>query len=432
MFAYFSRKISRHFLKNENGVVTVLSLFLVTALLIIFGLSVDYANGIRLKAQMQAAADAAALAAAIDLPDKNLATKEGLSIAKTNLPTAEHGGVVISSDFEYGQWDSNQSKFNVGGEPYNAVRVTANRNNNRNNPMGTYMLKLAGVASFNVSASSIALARPDDSCEDGGFFSADKIYSGSNNNYLNGFCLYGNKGVKVSSDNSFETGVKVAMSNLSDLEKGGKNKGLSDALIENTYSLVLPSLVSGTIKDMENGTFSGLPSFITFGPVKLDKIEDKTKLQENTLYIVKDVADLGSDKTRKNIAIVAKKEVKVGSNNTLHNVVFATHDKILFGSNNEIGLNTYCNSGEFNSYIFSSSNIEFGSNNTIRGVQMASREEIKLGSELGMVEGVHAEALGAFDYGSADNYSGCAGRLKSSFANPQYNNSAYVSFALIR
>lgn len=211
-----------------------------------------------------------------------------------------------------------------------------------------------------------------------------------------------------------------------------KNKGLSDALIENTYSLVLPDLVSDVISDMRSATFAGLPSFITYGPVKLEKIEDKTKLQENTLYIVDDVADLGSNKTRKNIAIVAQKEIKVGSDNTLHYVVFATHDKILFGSNNDIGINPYCNSGEFNSYIFSSSNIEFGSNNSIRGVQMASREEIKLGSELGKVEGVHTEALGSFDYGSADNYGGCAGRLTSAFANPNYDNGAYVSFALVR
>jgi len=431
MFRPNVRKSIRLFGGNEDGALTALSLALLVAFLMIFGLAVDYANGIRLKAQLQAATDASALAAVIDLPDNVEATSQGLAIARTYLADTDHGNAILASDFEYGQWDG--GTFIKDATPHNAVRVTMNRGNSRGNALRTYMLRLVGMSSFDVAASSIALARVLPECETGGFFSEAQVISGSNNDYLDEFCLYGRQGVKIGSDNTFDTGANIGMESLSNFEQSGNNRGVNDALIESTYDLVLPDLVGSVIGSMASASLTSLPGFVSSATVRrLNSIDSTTVLIPNSLYIVDEVADLGSDRTISDIAIVAGKEIKVGSNNTLYNVAFATHDKILYGSNNEIGLSTYCGSGEYSSYAFTSSNIEFGSANLIRGMQMASRQEIKLGSDVRGIEGVHAEALGNFDYGSADVYGGCPGGLDSAFANPEYDNGIYVHFSLVR
>jgi len=195
-------------------------------------------------------------------------------------------------------------------------------------------------------------------------------------------------------------------------------------LNKNTYNLQLPGKVDGIVAGLRAGSFADLPSYIKFGPVYKSKIEDSDKLEPNTLYIVDDVADLGSHQNISNVAIVANKEVKVGSYNQLHNVFFASMDKVLLGSNNTIGSSTPCSSGKYESFIYSGSNIEFGSNNTLKGIQMAAKEQLKLGSDI-FGQGIYGEASGEIDYGSADHFEGCPNGLLS-------EESTFSSFALLR
>jgi hypothetical protein len=144
-------------------------------------------------------------------------------------------------------------------------------------------------------------------------------------------------------------------------------------------------------------------------------------LTPNTLYIVNDVADLGSNRTVENIAIVAVKEVKTGSNVILRNVVLATNDKILFGSSNDFGSSNYCDSGNYSVYAFAGDNIEFGSESLIRGTQLVTRKMLKLGSTLRGLQGVYGEALEDIDYGSADVFGGCPGGLTSGVGDTAIN-----------
>ena len=117
--------------------------------------------------------------------------------------------------------------------------------------------------------------------------------------------------MKIGSDTFFEAGVKVEKPDTRDFEKSGNNKGVKDALQEYEYDLseeygAIPNIVS----QMQAGSTSELPSWITEGPVYKNKIEESTQLKSDTLYVVKDVADLGSDRKVSKVAIVQKRKSK--------------------------------------------------------------------------------------------------------------------------
>lgn len=395
------------FLADESGAATFFSLFLVLILLMFSGIAIDYANGERTRSQLQAAADAGAAAAVTRLSDQTEARVRAIELASANAPEARNGNVVAVEEVVFGRWDRVNQRFEAGASPLNAVEVTARRAEANANALPTFLMRLLGVDRLNVAARSVTLALPG-RCTGGGFFSRGRVKSGSNNDYLNSFCLYGDLGVEIGSDTYFESGTGIEMPRLSDFKQSGNNVGVDDALNETTRTLTLPDLVPGVITAMRSGDLSqaGLPSYIT--QVRyVTSITSSTVLQPGTLYIVEEVADIGSNQTVSDIAIVAGKEVKTGSNVRMHNVVFSTTDKILFGSSNDFGTSDFCDRGSYSIYAFAGDNIEFGSQSLIRGMQMASRNMIKLGSELRAADGVYGEAINDIEYGSADSLEGC-------------------------
>lgn len=405
-----ARPLLTRFLSEEDGAATIWSLFFFFMFMIVGGVALDFALGERSRTHMQVTADASAHAASLALPDPVAAASAASAMETLNAPSPDFGDVIRAGDIEIGRWNSVTRSLETGVRAPSAVRVTARRH--ADNPVETLLLRFVGLSSLQVAAQATSIALPP-SCSDGGFFTESWIISGSNNTYVDGFCLYGRQGVKIGSTNSFEAGTFIGMENLADFVQSSDNAGVADALQEGTATLTLPDLVPGIVSDMKAGNLSGLPDFITSGPVFLTEIIQDTVLSSGTLYVVDQVADLGSDVTVENVAIVAGKEVKTGSNVVMRNVVLATTDKILFGSTNDFGTDDYCGTGEYSVYAFAGDNIEFGSQSLIRAMQMASRGMIKLGSELRAVEGVYGEALLDFDYGSADVYGGCPTGLMS-------------------
>ena len=310
----------RSFCRAEEGAFTFLLIFFILGSMMALGVSVDSANAMRKGEQMQYTANAVALAAAQDLPVKENAIDAGLAIAALNLAQTNNIAAVGQSDIRVGNFDAATGMFTVDVQPFNAVDVRVVRDANRGNALVTYLARLAGRPSYDIDVRAVALATGGGApCSSGGFFSNDRVYSGRNNDCTNGFCLYGRLGVKISSDNSFEEGVKVEMPRLRDFEQGGSNAGIDNALNENEYPNLADAYnsVPGIVASLQAGDLSVLRSHLNITEVKYrEKIEESDlPLEENTLYIVDDVADFGSDQTIKNIAVVAVKEVKMGSNN---------------------------------------------------------------------------------------------------------------------
>ncbi len=401
------------FKRDETAGITVFAAVMLPVLLLIMAFVIDL-NLARFEGnRLQIAADSAALAGASQLPNDGDAILAALEYSDKNREDVYGHPVLMAADIDTGNWDG--TTFVAGGVPKNAVRVVTRRSDVNSNPLAAIFSGLAGIENFQLGRIAVARSGPGVSCQSGGFYTEGEVISGSNNIYVSNFCLYGEEGVKIGSDNEFGGGTEIGMSDLDDFQEGGNNEGVDNALHETEKDLVLVALVSGIISDMSEPILTGMPDYITNGPVELDEITDSTSLLPNTLYIVDGVVDFGSDANVADIAIVADGEIKVGSNSTLENVVFASNNKILIGSDVVMGVADFCDVGTYGIYLFSEDNIEMGSNNTLQGVQMAAKGDLKLSSDVGILAGVYGEAVGNIEYGSADSFTGCEGGLESLF-----------------
>jgi uncharacterized membrane protein len=73
---------------------------------------------------LQVTADAAALAAAPELPNPNKAWAKALLQVETNMPSATHGKVLDRTDVFLGNWNPVTETWLPGVGPLNAIKVT--------------------------------------------------------------------------------------------------------------------------------------------------------------------------------------------------------------------------------------------------------------------------------------------------------------------
>lgn len=117
-------------------------------------IAVDIARGQAIKEQLQLAAEAAALAAAIELPDVSKAKQTARLYAARNLPG--FGEVVGDEDIETGRWDPGSRTIVADGRSTNAIRVTAELSESDSNGLSTIFAGLFGLSALDVSASAAA------------------------------------------------------------------------------------------------------------------------------------------------------------------------------------------------------------------------------------------------------------------------------------
>lgn len=383
------------------------------------GLAVDYTNGVKAKAHLQAVADAGALAGVQDLPDEAIANTTVKQFVALNAPESNYGIVVKNEDIVFGTWNPTTRSLEFGNPPYNAVSVVVHRRQSGDNPVPTLLLRLGGILSWDVQARAIAIRGISEQiagpCSSGGLFTKGVVYSGSKNDYVDSFCLHGEQGVTIQSTNTFAPGTVISMNDHeNDFVQSSDNIIPEGTLASSTYDFPLIDLIPGLESDLSSGDRSRLPDFIT-QVIRVNEITSSTELVEGALYIVTEVADFGSNITLNNIAVVAGKEIKTGSNVIMTNTFLVTNEKILFGSANDFGSADFCDQGTYSIYAYSGNNIEFGSESLFQGMQLAAAGEIKLGSELRGMNGLYGQAAGNIDYGSADVYGGCPEGLIGEF-----------------
>ena len=139
---------------GEGGVST--RALVLPVLVGIAGLAIDLGYVLFVQADLQAAADAAALAAASSLDDEDAASDLALEYAEKNLPSAEYGNILVASDVEFGNWDDATRTFTLGGASVNAVRVTTRRAQENGNAVSMFFAQAVGFATRDVVADSIA------------------------------------------------------------------------------------------------------------------------------------------------------------------------------------------------------------------------------------------------------------------------------------
>lgn len=144
------------FVRDERGSVLPLVGLCMLVIFVVGAIVIDLGYQEALRSQMTAAADAAALAAVIELPSKSRATDAAMRYAEMNMPEAANGHVLFRDDIEFGYWDHTHRSFDSGGKPVNAVRVTLRRSDENGNAAPTFFLHLFGAQEAEITTQSLA------------------------------------------------------------------------------------------------------------------------------------------------------------------------------------------------------------------------------------------------------------------------------------
>ena len=420
--ALFKQRM-RTVLKDESGAGSIMALFVFFTMLMVGSLAVDYANGVRTKAQLQAVADAAAMAGMREL-------SEGPDAARAAaVAHAERFGpnLLRENDVLVGEWANGVFTSNSAGTP-NAVKVSTRRDDRNNNPLPTHLMFLIGVDRLNIATPSVvARVSTRANCSGGGYFAQGRVSGNSRNDYRDGFCVHGEEAVQLHNNNHFELGTIVSSPDVNNITGHRNNHGMAEATRAASHEFTFANEVSARIADLRDAWLNQdvLPDYISGGPIYLDEIRGNESLQRGMLYIVDGDVYLRGNRHFEDVAIVASGDIDIHSNVTLRNVVLAADGKIETNSNVEIGGTEYdyCARDTYSAYLLARGDIIFNSNNTLRGIFMVSEGDIRMNSNNRATEGLYAEALGDITYNSSALKMGCI---------PGYDNEMGFNGSIVR
>src|SRR5918994_1830212 len=146
----------RALLRDQRGNIAMLFGLMIGVLFAFSALAIDGGNLYVLKSKLQRTADAAALAAASQLPDESDARAAALEYAVKNMSVEQHGSTLVDGDIDFGYWHLGTRSFVPGGVPVNAAMVTTRRSAANANPAGTYFARLMGYDEVDVETTSVA------------------------------------------------------------------------------------------------------------------------------------------------------------------------------------------------------------------------------------------------------------------------------------
>jgi len=148
---------------RRGGVAAMLALAL-PKLAGFAAVAVDLGHARAVRAELQAAVDLAAIAAARRLPDKAAAVAAARDYVARNAAAARHGIVTEAGDVTFGRYDAEADAFVVDPNDPRAVRVVAKRAAARGNAVPTSFGRLLGFDSIDVSVEAIAGAGRTPAC----------------------------------------------------------------------------------------------------------------------------------------------------------------------------------------------------------------------------------------------------------------------------
>jgi Flp pilus assembly protein TadG len=144
------------FARDERGSILPLVGLCLLVVLGFAAVAIDLGQQAALRSELQATGDAAALAAASQLPDLAKARAKALDYAEKNMPAATNGTVLNDDDIVFGTWYSNTRQFVENGPVINAVKVTVRRSSANGNPAPTFFLHVFGQDHADLSAGAMA------------------------------------------------------------------------------------------------------------------------------------------------------------------------------------------------------------------------------------------------------------------------------------
>ena len=431
------RRLARRLRGDERGAASLWSLMSFLIITAICGLAVDATNAFRARTMLQATADAAALAAAIDLPDTAVAAGIARTYAARNMPPSTHGEVLRPEDVSFGAWDAAARVFTAGAPEPDAVLVVLRRAAANGNAWPTSLLRIVGRSNWDISAAAIA-QRFIPQCLTDGLVARGMVDISSNNAFSGGMCVHGNAGVDMQNENRFASGVRVSVPDLPDdlyVPSGdiGKNPGLADALVEDILDPRMVDHIEEIIAGLLDRAPAVTPDYINPNEpviVKDDKF-DFSDLEPGRVYHIQcpenKIANIPGDAPLDRVVIVADCRLHVGEGAQLSDVVLASraapngNDKVNldFAADVTLGADDDCAAGG-GVQLFSTSSVHVPSSTTHNGVQIVAADDIDLGARVHGIHGMNAQAGGDITMTSRDAIGACTGGAPALFTSWYY------------
>ncbi len=439
------------FFADQRGAGTIMGLLWFMLLVGITGMAVDVTNGFRSRTMLQATADAAALAGAIDLPDQAAAVATAVAYSDGNMPTAMYGDVLQPGDVEIGSWDMATRSFTEGGLVVNvldpdgplvpdAVRVTLHQTEANANAVPMSFLRIIGLQTWDVNVQAVA-QRFIPECLKDGLVARVVVGMSSNNDFVNEICLHGQQGVEMQNNNSYQPDVTVSMpdpDNQLVIPAVGmtSNPGLPEALRENILDPRMVNHVDEILLALLDAASPIVPGYIDIGePVIVvdDKYEFDTYFQ-GRIYEVRcdpnNQVSVPANTSLSNVVIISECNISVGANASLSNVVLGStalgngaqpldSSNINFSADVDLGVADDCAPGG-GVQIFSSASVHFSSSMTINGVQVVAAGDVDLGARGQGVNGISVQAGGNITLTSNNMFGLCSGGAPNLFTVPYY------------
>lgn len=325
-----------NFMRREEGGMTILGLYFFIFMAIFGAFAVDGMNISASQVHLQKAADQAAHAALYnvsfaggDSAEADNAKQLAIDVVSATLPPARFGTSIEIDDIVFGTFDHTTRTFTADPTSTSAVMAQTSFTRGRANALNTYLFKLIGYDSFDITRQAVyEIYKPG--CMREGFIADGIVDVQSNNNYSNGFCIHSNTHVSMNNNNTFEAGTIVSMEDLDNLDLPASgfetNDGLKAALRQGTMNLRILSRIEHMIALYRDpsanvpGDTPPLPDYI------LDKTASATQITAKKLEtadilpgFVYDVKCQGNKLT-------------IDANVTMRNVVIVTDCSISFSN----------------------------------------------------------------------------------------------------
>jgi Flp pilus assembly protein TadG len=432
------------FSRNEAGGGTIMGLLWFVLLVGITGLAVDVTDGFRNRTMLQATADAAALAAVIDLPDNvPSVVATAVSYSVDNMGADTNGFVLDTNDVYVGLWDAATQSLDTGSAFPDAVMVTVSRSADNANALPVNFLRIIGLQTWNVTAQAVA-QRFIPECLRDGLIAREIVDMSSNNSFVNEICIHGQLGVNLQSNNYFETGVNVSMIDLDTLELPASgmdsNIGLPPALRENNLDPRDVNHVDSIMRSFLDPTSDVQNSYTstTEAVIREDEKFNLANAESGRIYFIecapnKNVS-IPSNSVIDGVVIIAECEIKINAGATITNSVLGSLSggnpgqgqgggissaNIGVAANVQLGEPDNCADGG-GVQLFSNATIHTAASTALDGVQMVAAGDIELGARDLGINGISAQAGGTITLTSNNQFGLCSGGAPNLFTVDYY------------
>jgi len=149
----FKQTIAALFVDDRAAIMPIMAAVLIVATAGA-AFAVDISRAYAFRGQLQIAADAAALAAAVNLPDVDAARKAAQRYAAINMP--DYANLIAAEDIELGHWDPDAQTIDRDEQGPSALRVTARLSDANGNAPGTLFAGFLGRDFLDIAASAVA------------------------------------------------------------------------------------------------------------------------------------------------------------------------------------------------------------------------------------------------------------------------------------